>query len=894
MQRADAAITATYRPDPAEELEAIPDIIYMDLSEAMNGVSPTVVFKSGDAEKSGSFMRNGDYQHFMYYAGYYVGDEIKAQFEATGELTMTVTLNDGTVLPTETYRLKGFGQYSTFDDEPGTIFAGLPQTMYFSLSEAITGNSPKLIINGAKEVSCYRNNNSYQNFYAWISAYVTGDLLTSITEAGEFTVQVKLADGTMLKEEKYYLVSADIDWTAAEGNEPGTVFDAIPETLSYTLSEALPAEGKYSAGIVLGSEIPAEFAGWAIEVPVTIEGTAVSYDLSALSEESRMQIVDAEDFTAGLRLGGKTLSASYRYEVRKQTVTLGYCNDEFDPSSDTLLGANSAGSGVGGAIRIPAAKLEGIKGGTITKLRIGMGKGMERVYAWIRPSLSEPAIVMKQIDSTIDGWQEVEFDTPYVITGDEIFVGYSGYQPEGVKAIRAGKPDREDGCWLGNRDKWEDMSDKGYGALYIQAIGVAVLPDRDLGIDNARLDKEYYRADEPIKASFTVFNAGSKPANGYSLTWTLDDGEPETLAVNGVLDPEGRADHYIQIPTTGIAEGLHTLTITCSFDEAGVEDEISGNDAVSFRPAVYSTDYNRIMLLENFTTASCTNCPNGHKSIENAVEGRDDVAIIAHHVGFGTDEFTIPESNAFLDFGVAGAPSLMIDRRVVAGSVPPFTIGYTDTQAGGKLIADRIEACKAVPAFASVSVTNTYDEATRTLTVNIEGSKNGIFSELTPECNYTVFLTEDRLSGRQIGAAGTYEHNHVLRSIETPEFGSPVEWDGDNFSASVTRVLDEAWKAYNMKIIVTLNKPFNANDVTDCQILNAAVSDVNASGIGEIGLGDDLRLENGTLVSDRFTALEVFTPAGIRVANRSLASGIYLVRATDADGNVATLKTFIR
>ena len=520
---------------------------------------------------------------------------------------------------------------------------------------------------------------------------------------------------------------------------------------------------------------------------------------------------------------------------------------------------------------------------------------MQRVYAWIRPSLSKPAIFMKQIDTTIDGWQEVVLDEPYVITGEELYIGYSGYQPEGVKAIRVGGSDREGGCWLGARDVWEDCSKMGYGTLYIQAIGEAVLPGIDLGIGDATADKTLCKPSESVKVNFTIFNSGVETIDSYTLGYKVGDAEPVDSIIDTPIASDKRADHSLEIPMASVADGLQTVSVFCVINDEGKVDEVAGNDTIRFDVAVYSTDYPRTILIEHFTTAQCVNCPNGHRAAEKAVEGRDDYAWVAHHVGYGTDVFTIEQSKAFLDFDVLGAPSMMLDRTVVEGTTPPFTIGYSNAEAGGQLIAARLDKAKAIPAFARVAVSNEYNEDTRELTINIEGEKNAIFSDLYPECNYTVFLTEDNLVGFQTGAGPDYVHSHVLRSIETPTWGTPVQWDGNTFTATLTKELDAAWKAYDMKVIVALNKPFDAGNLANSQVLNAAVCKVDAlNSIADAFVDSEIRVENGRVFSDTCTILGIYTPEGISVPNGSLSSGMYIISVADAAGMKHVIKTLIK
>ena len=890
-------ITVTFADPPGTEFDVLPDKMDFSLSEPMNGLSPTVVIKGVTQELKRTCMREGsDYQNFYFWLSYYVKGELLEEIQSTGEFTVTITLNDGTELEPVGFKLKKKEEPVTalFDDAQGKIFAGLPQRMDFSLSRDWNDEPPYAVINDGHRVACYRDGESARDFYISPANDIAGD--AGIVIPGILSVELHLTDDNVLDAAKFYLVPADIEWTALAGSEPGRVFSSLPKSLEFTLTAELPEDGVADSGLVLSSAVVYPFAGWDIELPCSIDGRNVVFDLSALGAEDVRKIEENEDFTVVLAMGGKCLSASYELNIRRQPVTLGYCPDDFN-ANDMFLGSEGAATTVGGAVKIPAAKLEGLKGGVITKLRIGMGTGMERVYAWIRPSLSEPAIVMKKIEDFGDGWTEVEFDAPYTITGDEIFIGYSGHQPVGVKAIRAGGPDRPDACWLGIKDSWEDFSDRGYGSLYIQAVGEATLPSADLGVDNLRLDKEYYRSSETAVAEFTIFNSGANDINSYTISWSVDGGEAVETEINEPVASDSRANHRFEIPLDGYADGIHSFKVSCLIKDSGVTDPVEGNDSESLQLAIYTDSYPRTVLLEQFTTINCVNCPAGTAALKVAVAERGDVAWVAHHVGFGVDEFTIEESNALMDFGVIGAPSLMIDRTSFNGGVPPLTIGYQNAEAGGAILKGYIDQCVSLPAFAGLEISNSFDEDTRMLTINIEGEKNAIFSQFNPECNYSVFLTEDNLISKvpQIGASGLYIHDHVLRKVLTPILGEPVEWDGNHFSTTIQTSLDPAWEAGRMHIIAVLNKPFNTTDVRDSQVLNAAVIPVDATlGVGSVMTDGQLRIDNGMITGEGLKDIEVYSVDGMRLSNYGLGSGFYVVRAIDSDGNVSVIKTYIK
>ena len=82
------------------------------------------------------------------------------------------------------------------------------------------------------------------------------------------------------------------------------------------------------------------------------------------------------------------------------------------------------------------------------------------------------------------------------------------------------------------------------------------------------------------------------------------------------------------------------------------------------------TFFPRKFLLEHFTSANCNQCPLGMKYI---VEFLDQQTIpyiwVSHHAYYGTDEYTIPESNTLATnyFHLNNVPSVVFNRTEQRG-----------------------------------------------------------------------------------------------------------------------------------------------------------------------------------------------------------------------------------
>ena len=892
-------ITATFTPDPEVELTEIPAQFNFTLSEdAPNLKTPKLVVKCGEQEKSLQVMKQGgQYKEWYVFASYYIKGELLDAIKAAGEFSLVVTLDDGTVIE-QVYKIQMTPKLEPeWTAASGSVYAGMPDEVTFSIDKGVEV-AIKAVVNETSILEASAIEGSDNTEFRIPLSTLSDEAKANIAETGVLVIALE-AEGYIAPEvQKYYVCAADLTWTPEDGREDGHVFTNLPQTLTYTLSSQLPADATVSTGIVASATLPDDMQDWSIKVPAALDGVKMTFDLSALTGGDVQAITEAGSFTIGCGLANKTLSASYAINSANTPISLGYCNEEITGVTNQL-GSEGAAGVVAGAIRIPESKMQSLKGGKITRIRIAIGEGLQRVYGWIRPSLSEPAHVFKQLDDVSAGWHEIVFDTPYVIDGGEIFIGYQGYQERGVKAILAGGVDRPDGCWLGIKDNWEDHSSDGYGTLYIRAYGEASLPEADLGVDNVCVDKAYYTPDESVKASLTLLNSGVNKINNYSVTYSIDGGESVVRNYTEPLDKDGRRDVTLDIPMSGLADGNHTVAFTCRIDDNGLVDGIEDNNQASVNVALYSSQYERNVLLEQFTTINCVNCPKGDAALENAVQDQDNIIWIAHHVGFGVDELTVQGSSEMLDYGVAGAPSLMVDRTVHEGNAAPFAIGYGNASTGGDIIRGYINASKGVPAFAKADVAYTYDSEKRTLDINVSAERNAICSTFYPETNLTVYLVEDNVTAKtpQVGSGST-EHSHVIRAILTPATGVPVEWDGDAYRTSYNTQLDAAWKAGDMSIVAVINRPFNAEAPDSVEVLNAASVAVDApedSGVADVyGNGSGLYVKEGSVAGVGFASIDVFNTSGQRVANINLAPGIYLVSAVTDAGQHVTQKVVVK
>ena len=529
--------------------------------------------------------------------------------------------------------------------------------------------------------------------------------------------------------------------------------------------------------------------------------------------------------------------------ARSQSFQLGYCPDDI-PEEPLYIGLDGQSARFGGAICLPASRMRGLVGGTITKMRIGVDGGISGLFAWIRSSLSGAAIVYKRMETTVEGWNEVEFDTPYTITGETIYIGFSGTLPTGSRGVIVNGESRAGSIFLSVENEWGDYADQDWGALCVQATVEGVTPGEDLALEDLAVQYPYYKKGTEANFGLRIANYGMDPVQIPQLVVDLDGAEVGLLELTDELAAGDTREYTFALPTDELTDGVHTLR--AYFAEP---DALPENDTLAVAVNIYTESYPKKVLLEHFTTLACVNCPYGHLTLLQGTQDRDDVVWVAHHVGYSTDELTIDASKDVMSLGIASAPLAMFDRRYIPGisdgSYPRVQIGYSNPSLGAAVVSEALNYCASVPAFASVDVTNEYDAETRALTVRVSGERNAIFSSFYDKVNLTVELVENGVRTKSYQMGGTSAdtvHSNVLREVLTETFGNEVEWDGNKYEYSFQLTLPDTWNANRLRTVAFLSQPFvpGQTAATDAPVINANATPVagTAEGVENVEVAD--------------------------------------------------------
>lgn len=195
----------------------------------------------------------------------------------------------------------------------------------------------------------------------------------------------------------------------------------------------------------------------------------------------------------------------------------------------------------------------------------------------------------------------------------------------------------------------------------------------------------------------------------------------------------------------------------------------------------------RSSVVEEFTGIHCGNCPGAHSRAARLHQSHHgDFFSVAIHAGSfatpaqGQPNFTTEDGNKIHDHFMAYQyPIGVVSRHLSSGQ---YLFGHDQW---GPITRTLVAETSPVNLWSSSS----YDAATRTLTVNVEG----YYTSTMKEPKLTVMLLQNNVLGpQQSGGAGDqYPHRHMLRKVLTDTWGDAINEknSGEYFSREVKYVL---------------------------------------------------------------------------------------------------------
>ena len=211
-------------------------------------------------------------------------------------------------------------------------------------------------------------------------------------------------------------------------------------------------------------------------------------------------------------------------------------------------------------------------------------------------------------------------------------------------------------------------------------------------------------------------------------------------------------------------------------------------------------------LIEEFTGQDCGYCPYGMDCIHEFIGNDTNFVLILHHYGYQKDNFSVSGSQTITStLKVDGAPSMAINRsktKYGTQSTTVFHPGYLENVSKAQF---------ATETYASINISNTYDAASRALTVHVDGI---IAKDDAPELQLTVLVKESGMVDYQQDYYYTFEgwqefrHTNAVRAFLTAAKGDVIEVADHRYSAEYTVTLKSKWVPENCMVVAFLSEAF--------------------------------------------------------------------------------------
>lgn len=613
-----------------------------------------------------------------------------------------------------------------------------------------------------------------------------------------------------------------------------------------------------------------------------------------------------------------TLAAQQTLRADGSYLPLGHCQYT-DPSPDGI-GWTIGTFGdrpVGLWARASRSMLAPYEGCQVVGVRIGVAKGVRAIdVSLLNNIIQREKIVTKTADVEF-GWNEVRFDKPVEITSglNELVYGFqflekniSDQQMPFFFSCDYNFDAPQDAFYVNVSNGPFDSRVRDDGALLLQLMitGPADKVNDRATLADPRTDKAL-DASGKLGVSYVVRNEGANDINQLEITYSVGgrvihtDLQTETI----------KHLKELRIKTKGIpvANG-QTLTARITkvnghtTDLPGFQIEVKG---------VAEKTFARKVLLEQFSTENCSSCPAGHRYLDKVLAEEayaDHFVWVTHHVGFGRDTFSLPESEALLFFYeeesdngeyVEYAPSMLLDRTHT--ELKHFYEKYAYTMLPIVPKEDEfnhqlLDEALARPAFVTIDIKEECKPDTRQLDLTISGQTYREYLD-ADNLYLNLYLVEDDIySRRQAGAGKASDgglkpvyHHGVIRQLSLGGGGMKLTLDDKGeYTYSTSLQIPKEWSAANMRIVAFVSKSLKGG-ARNAEVLNsnetkiAAYRSIAPTPDQEVKV--QLYAQDGHIYvsGEDATIAAIYNMSGELMANEALLPGIYVAMIETSFGS---------
>ena len=505
-------------------------------------------------------------------------------------------------------------------------------------------------------------------------------------------------------------------------------------------------------------------------------------------------------------------------------------------------------------------------------------------------------LASKEVPSTVAHWNYVWFDEPYKIDTKNFdgLLPYYDFTPSNMSAD-AGYPIASSGTYAGtcgalaygDVDGKHDQSSWAWQPIYLGTDGsnlmIQLIIEKEDGnfiIHDLVMDKiamsPFVKNDTKTGLAFTCHNDGRDNITNVKFGIEVDGVKLGTFTYNkdnlGENFKEITNADYSNIPV-GLpidkdwAIGEHEVTVYPVLVERKEPAGDLTNDKLTTKFKVYKDNFDRTKNLVEFYACQMSKYTYfADQVLDKTAKARedDDLAIVSIHgesqqqnedgtVETLSDVFTVPEANKLAYYSTPSDGSGAFNRYFYDNDVINYEKALTVNMAAQAASdQDNVvsmlntiinESATYYPSFSTVGIDSKLDDATGKLTIKVMGKLiNGYQKLIGDDARLTVYLTEDKVTGRQSTGGSTikprFTHNHVLRKIVTGTLGDALQTNGNSYENDYEVELDDAWKSQNMHIIAFVSRPMKETEKDGKTALASAMNDLWVDNTNMVVVGE--------------------------------------------------------
>lgn len=560
--------------------------------------------------------------------------------------------------------------------------------------------------------------------------------------------------------------------------------------------------------------------------------------------------------------------------------------------------------------RASRSMLAPYEGCQVVGVRIGVSKAVNAIdVSLLNNIIKREKIVTKKADVEF-GWNEVRFDKPVEITSNLNELVY-GFQFLEKNIVDQEMPyffycdynfdASNDAFYVNVSNGSFDSRARDNGALLLQLMiaGPADKVNDRASLSDPRMDMAL-DASGKLGVSYMVRNDGANDINQLEITYSVGgrvihtDLQTETI----------KHLKELRIKTKGIPVA-NGQTLTARITK--VNDRVTDLPGFQIKAeGVAEKTFARKVLLEQFSTENCSSCPAGHKYLDKVLAEdayADHFVWVTHHVGFGRDTFSLPESEALIFFYEEDeyAPSMLLDRTHT--ELKHFYEKYAYTMLPIMTSQDEfnhqlLDEALARPAFVTVDIKEECKPDTRQLDLTISGQTYREYLD-ADNLYLNLYLVEDDIySRRQAGAGKASDgglkpvyHHGVIRQISLGGGGLKLTLDDKGeYTYGTSLQIPKEWSAANMRIVAFVSKSLKGG-ARNAEVLNSNETKIAAyrsiAPTPDQEMMVQLYAQDGRIYvsGENATIAAIYNMSGELMTNEALLPGIYIAMVETSFGS---------